>query len=117
MKRIVLLAVIAFLAHGILKAQNGAILTKDTSSQNYFLENITKDSLTIVVINEQKKKEVLPNGAIAITDTPHKNVEFVLPPGKKRSLKGLVCIHTTGFMISSADKSSFIKQTFYTVSK
>jgi hypothetical protein len=121
MKRFILLAVIAFFAHGtlnaqtILKEKGGVILTKDSASQDYFVENITKDSIKIFVVNGAKRLEKLPDGSFAVSTTSHAKVEFMLPPKEKRSLKRIVCIHSTGLMIGSisTDESNLIKQTFY----
>lgn len=113
---------ICFCFNGNLKAQAvkiekfGVILTKEDISEEYFLENTTKDSIKVVVVNHQEKIEDLGSGIIAVSDGEHAKVDFVIPPKAKISLNYIICIHSTGLLIGSADNNSnLLEYKFYPI--
>lgn len=107
-KVIICIAVVCICFSNNLKAQAvkiekaGVVLTKEDTSREYSLENVTNDSIKVVVVNHQKKVEDLGNGMIAVSDGEHAKVDFVIPPKTKMSLNGVICIHSIGLLIGSA---------------
>ena len=91
----------------------GLVLTRADNSKEWFLENTTKDSIKVFVVNHQEKFEELPGGVIAVSDGKHQKVEFTIKAGKKISLDYIVCYHSTGLMIGKESDATLIPQLFY----
>ncbi len=122
MKRIFLSAVVILICFSNnLKAQTvkiekaGVILSKDDNSTKYFLENVTKDSIKVVVINHQEKTEDMGNGIVGVSSGEHIKVTFTIAPKTKMSLEYIVCVHSTGLLIGSTDNNPcLLEYKFYT---
>ena len=91
-----------------LKAQSfeykeiGVILIKDGAT--YYLENVTKDTLSVLIVNVQEKVESL-NNVLFVHSGDHPKVEFSIPPNTKKYIP--ICIHSVGFIINSKTNIEF----------
>ena len=95
--------------------QFGVVLTSDTSSNGWYLQNTTADSITVFVRNHREKVEELPgnNTIVMMSSGQHPEAHVVLAPGEKRYLGGIICIHSIGLYVGVQDDAHLITQQFY----
>ena len=93
----------------------GVVLTREDSTTEWYLENTTKDSIKVCVVNHQDRVEELPGGVIAVRTSggEHPEIDFTIGPGQKLSLNYRICYHSTGLMINAKSESTLIQQQFY----
>jgi|GEM_PF-3434492 len=94
----------------------GVVLTREDHTTEWYLENTTKDSIKVFVVNHQDRIEKLPGGVIAVSegDGKHAEIDFTIGPGQKLSLNYIICYHSIGLMIGTKSESTLIQQQFYT---
>ena len=87
----------------------GVILTQEDASAGYYLENVTNDSIMVIVVNHQEKFEELGDNIIAVSSGKHMKVVFTIPPKTKMSLSYIICIHSIGLLVGD----SMLEYKFY----